>query len=132
MSIEDKPAAAPPRDAGRLYAPRFEAALNLLREERRAVVEVRRTILRDQDLRASDPGHHTQLCIQALREIQQLTRAIDVLDRMESGELIEVEAGRLTAPHLSGLPPIKPRQDAPARLGALRPASPPEPPRVRL
>lgn len=104
----------------RIYAPRFEAALNLLREELRATVEVRRTILRDHDLASTAPGHRDDLLIQTLREMQQYTRAIGVLDRMENGELIE-EALAVS------LPPIRARRDAPSRIMVLRPASLPEP-----
>lgn len=119
MSIEDEDRAEAGVGSG-LYAPRFEAALNLMREERRAAVEARLTILRDRDLEMSQPGHHHQLLVQTMREIGQLTRAIDVLDRMERGELIEEALA-------AALPPIRARRDAPMRIMVLRPASPAEP-----
>lgn len=114
------PAAGAMCASSTVATPRFEAALNLLREELRATMEVRRTILRDQDLQATHPGHRDDLLIQTLREIQQYTRAIGVLDRMENGELIEEELA-------AALPPIRPRGMGPERICVLRPASPPEP-----
>lgn len=94
------------------FAPRFEAAINLLREERRASVEVRRTILRDRDLAEADPGHHNALLVQTLKEVGQITRAISILERLESGDLVECE----TAPTM----PVLGRMSV--SKGELRPA----------
>lgn len=68
----------------------FEAALNLLREELRAVADTRRQILRDGDLERADPLHREQLLGQTMRELDQLSRAVGVLDRLQRGDLIEV------------------------------------------
>jgi len=97
-----------------------EAALNLCREELRAVVDVRLAVLNDEALKKADPGHRDDLLKQSRREIQQLSRAIGILDRIQTGELIEAD---MVAP----LPPLRVRAEAPARLSVLRRASPPEP-----
>lgn len=68
----------------------MEAALNLLREELRAVADTRRQILHDAELQATDPGHRDQLLTQTMRELDQLSRAIGVLDRIERGDLVEI------------------------------------------
>lgn len=70
----------------------FEAALNLLREERRAVEGVRAALMRDEDLRQSDPAHRDQLLVQTRAELAQITRAIALLSRVAAGELVEMEA----------------------------------------
>ena len=69
----------------RKSGPRFEAALNLLREQQRAVAAVRRQILADNDLRREDPGHRQDLLTQTLREIGQLSEAVTVLERVQAG-----------------------------------------------
>lgn len=70
---------------------RFEAALNRLKEERLAVIERRAGIERDEDLKASDHAHWRQLRAQTLLETGQLAAAIDLLERVSSGRLVEVE-----------------------------------------
>ena len=97
-----------------------EAALNLCREELRAVVDVRLAVLNDEALKKADPGHRDDLLRQTRCEIQQLSRAIGILDRIQTGELIEAE---MAAP----LPALRARGEAPVRLSVLRRASPPEP-----
>src|SRR5690606_29062321 len=69
----------------------FEAALNRLKEERLAVADAREHILRDEELKASDPDHRRQLLAQTLLELAQLGRTIDLLTRVQSGELIEMD-----------------------------------------
>ena len=64
----------------------FEAALNLLREQRRVVTDMRWDILRDEDLKRSDPEHRNQLLAQTQAEQTQLSAAITLLERV-------VEAG---------------------------------------
>lgn len=70
---------------------RFEAALNRLKEERLAVIERRDQIDKDAPLKAADVDHWRQLRGQTLLEIGQLGRAIDLLERVQSGALVEVE-----------------------------------------
>ncbi|WP_426036475.1 hypothetical protein [Brevundimonas sp. DC300-4] len=70
----------------------YEAALNRLKEERLAVRDIREAILADDALKASDPAHRRQLLSQTLLELGQLARAIDVLTRLETGELVEMDA----------------------------------------
>lgn len=84
----------------------MQAALNLLREERRAVIERLAAIEADAGLRADDGAHWRQLRSQARLEIGQIGRAIDVLERIEGGALREVEGRLLAAPP----PPPGPRQ----------------------
>lgn len=69
-----------------MSGPRFEAALNLLREQQRAVAAVRRQILSDDDLRREDPAHRQALLTQTLREIGQLSEAVTVLERVQAGQ----------------------------------------------
>lgn len=64
---------------GSIKAGRFEAALNCLMEERRAVQAARSGILRDQEMAARHPGERHQLLAQTQREIGQLTDAIALL-----------------------------------------------------
>lgn len=66
----------------------YEAAINLLREERRGVAEARRTLMRDEDLRQSAPAHRRQLLAQTQAEIVQLGRALDVLIALQDGDLV--------------------------------------------
>ena len=83
----------------------MQAALNLLREERRAVIERLAAIETDAVLKVEDAAHWRQLRTQARLEVGQIARAIDGLERIESGALREAE-GRLLAPP----PPPGPRQ----------------------
>lgn len=69
----------------------FEAALNLLREELRAVTAARRAIMSDRDLAAEDPRHRQQLLTQTMAEIGQHSRAIHLLERVASGDLVEMD-----------------------------------------
>lgn len=85
-----------------------EAALNRLKEERLAVADAREHILRDEALKASDPDHRRQLLAQTLLELGQLGRAIDLLTRVQAGELVEMD---LPAPAEPRAPP-PPRQTA--------------------
>lgn len=70
---------------------RFEAALNRLKEERLAVIGRRLDIDKDEALKASDNGHWRQLRSQTLLEVGQLGRAIELLERVQCGELVEVD-----------------------------------------
>jgi hypothetical protein len=70
---------------------RFEAALNRLKEERLAVIGRRLDIDKDDALKASDHAHWRQLRGQTLLEIGQLGRAIELLERVQSGDLVEVD-----------------------------------------
>lgn len=69
----------------------FEAALNRLKEERLAVADAREHILKDEALKASDPDHRRQLLAQTLLELGQLGRAIDLLARVQCGDLVEMD-----------------------------------------
>lgn len=82
----------------------YEAALNRLKEERLAVRDIREAILADEALRASDAEHRRQLLSQTLLELAQLGRAIDILTRLDSGELIEVEHGIAPLPEVPDIP----------------------------
>lgn len=88
----------------------FEAALNLLREERLAVQAARGAILRDSGLEISDPAHRDQLLGQTMAEMAQISRAITLLERVQSGELVEMDlpAPARREPVAEGDPP--PRQ----------------------
>jgi hypothetical protein len=70
---------------------KFEAALNRLKEERLAVIGRRLDIDKDAALKASDYGHWRQLRSQTLLEVGQLGRAIELLERVQCGELVEVD-----------------------------------------
>lgn len=70
----------------------YEAALNRLKEERLAVGDIRDQILKDDDLKGEDPAHRRQLLAQTLCELGELGRAIDVLTRLQSGDLVEMDA----------------------------------------
>lgn len=85
----------------------YEAALNRLKEERLAVADIRDQILRDETLKADDPAHRRQLLSQTLCELGELGRAIDVLTRLQSGDLVEMDAPEPTARTV-----IPPRQTA--------------------
>lgn len=69
----------------------FQAPLNTLREELRVVIDVRQQVLRDEQLAHDDPDHRRQLLTQTLVEISQLRAAVALLERLESGDLIELE-----------------------------------------
>jgi hypothetical protein len=69
----------------------YEAALNLLREELRAVTAARRAILSDRDLATADPVHHQQLLKQTMAEMAQHSRAISLLERVAAGLLVEMD-----------------------------------------
>jgi len=75
----------------------FEAALNLLREQRRAVKDVRWAIINDHDLAKSDPGHRSDLLAQTQAEQGQLTAAIELLEKVEAGDLLIVDASTAAA-----------------------------------
>ncbi len=66
----------------------FEAALNLLREQRRAVADVRQQIMSDAGLKAEDPKHHHALLVQTLAEIGQLGQAINTLVAVADGRVV--------------------------------------------
>lgn len=85
----------------------YEAALNRLKEERLSVGDIREQILKDEALQASDPAHRRQLLSQTLCELGELGRAIDVLTRLQSGDLVEMD---LPEPVQRPVPP--PRQTA--------------------
>lgn len=68
----------------------FEAALNLLREQQRAVLDVRRQIMSDAALKAEDPVHHHRLLVQTLAEVGQLGAAVRTLEAAEAGRVIVV------------------------------------------
>ena len=71
----------------------FEAALNLLREQRRTVKDVRWDIIRDEALKREDSAHHHQLLIQTQAEQTQLSSAITLLERVEAGDAVVVARG---------------------------------------
>jgi len=68
----------------------FEAALNLLREQQRAVLDVRQQIMSDADLKAQDPVDHHRLLVQTLAEVGQLGAAIRTLEAVEAGRFVVV------------------------------------------
>lgn len=70
----------------------FEAALNRLAEERLAVAEVRRQVLEDRELAASDPGHRRDLLAQTRAELAQLDAALDLLRQVQAGTVTVCEA----------------------------------------
>ena len=69
----------------------FEAALNRLREERLTVAEVRDQTLRDEKLRREDPAHRRQMLSQTMCELGEIGRAVDLLERVQAGELVEMD-----------------------------------------
>lgn len=87
----------------------YEAALNRLREERLAVRDIREAILADEGLKASDAAHRRQLLSQTLLELAQLGRAIDLLTRLEAGEVLVVEVTEAGPGDVFDVPEI-PRQ----------------------
>lgn len=86
----------------------FEAALNLLREQLRAVADVRRQIASDEALRAEDPKHQHALMVQTLNEMGQLGRAISTLEAVEAGRIL-VAPETVLRPRVAAadLPPIE-------------------------
>lgn len=70
---------------------KFEAALNRLKEEQLAVIGRRLDIDKDAALKASDYAHWRQLRSQTLLEVGQLGRAIELLERVQCGDLVEVD-----------------------------------------
>jgi hypothetical protein len=85
----------------------YEAALNRLKEERLAVADIHAQLLRDDALKTEDLAHWRQLLSQAVCEMGELGRAIDVLTRLQSGELVEMEPPEPTVRTV-----IPPRQTA--------------------
>lgn len=67
---------------------RFQAALNLLAEERRAVSDIRRQILADEALRLADPAHRSQLLTQTLHELSEIDDALGVMRSLNRGALL--------------------------------------------
>lgn len=86
----------------------YEAALNLLREQRRAVTDVRRQIASDEALRAEDPRHQHALMVQALAEICQLGAAIRLLEAANDGR-VTVLPETVARPRVAAadLPPVQ-------------------------
>lgn len=68
----------------------MQAALNILREQRRAVLDVHRQLLSDHALEAEDPAHRRQLLGQTLAEQRELSEAISLIQRVADGRLVEV------------------------------------------
>lgn len=94
----------------------YEAALNTLREERRAVSAARAQLLRDEDLRRDEPQHRNQLLAQTMAELAQLSRAITLLERVQAGDLVEMDLpGPAAAP-----PPTERRPPPPRQTGLIR------------
>jgi len=93
----------------------FEAALNTLREERRAVSAARAQLLRDEDLRRADPQHRNHLLAQTMAELAQHSRAITLLERVQAGDLVEMDLP-LTLP--SG--PMAPTSSPVRQTGLIR------------
>lgn len=75
----------------------MQAALNILREQRRAVMDVHRQILSDAALKAEDPAHWRQLAGQANAEAGELTAAITLLEKVMDGRLVEEPGAMLSA-----------------------------------
>jgi hypothetical protein len=92
----------------------MQAALNILREQRRAVVDVHRQILNDAALKAEDPAHWRQLAGQANAEAGELTAAITLLEKVMDGRVVE-EPGVVTPAPIGGW-----EQRGPGRLVAAR------------
>lgn len=90
-------------------APRFEAALNLLREQRRAVADVRRQVMGDEALKAEDPSHRRQLLVQTMAELNQLSDTITVLERVAQGLPADAPPAEPSRPRVASadLPPIQ-------------------------
>lgn len=94
----------------------YEAALNTLREERRAVAAARGQLLRDEDLRQADPRHRDQLLAQTMAELAQLSRAITLLERVQAGDLVEMGLPEPAPPPA----PLDRRPPAPRQTGLIR------------
>lgn len=76
----------------------MQAALNILREQRRAVLDVHRQLLNDRALEVEDPAHRRQLLAQSMAEHRELSEAISLIERVTDGRLVEVagkEEGRV-------------------------------------
>lgn len=86
----------------------FEAALNRLKEEKLAVEDIHAQLLKDEALKAEDLAHWRQLLSQAVCEIGEHGRAIDVLTRLQSGQLVEMDMPEPVVPRA----PEPPRQTA--------------------
>nr|WP_314525464.1 hypothetical protein [uncultured Brevundimonas sp.] len=101
----------------------FEAALNLLREQLRAVADVRRQISSDETLRAEDPKHQHALMVQTLNEMGQLGRAISTLEAVDAGRIV-VAPEIVLRPSVAAadLPPI---ERSSGLMGKIPPPSPP-------
>lgn len=93
-------------------ANKFEAALNVLREELRAVTAARRAILSDRALAAEDGAHHQQLLKQTLAEMAQHSRAIRLLERVQAGDLVEMDLPEPVPPRPFVQAPREARQTA--------------------
>ncbi|HAL06365.1 MAG TPA: hypothetical protein DCP26_03275 [Brevundimonas sp.] len=76
----------------------MQAALNILREQRRAVLDVHRQLLRDHALEAEEPAHRRQLLAQTLAEQRELSEALTLIERVMDGRLVEVAGEARPAP----------------------------------
>ncbi|QBQ49077.1 hypothetical protein [Brevundimonas naejangsanensis] len=76
----------------------MQAALNILREQRRAVLDVHRQLLRDHALEAEDPAHRRQLLAQTLTEQRELSVALSLIERVMDGRLVEIAGEPRPAP----------------------------------
>lgn len=76
----------------------MQAALNILREQRRAVLDVHRQLLRDHALEAEDPAHRRQLLAQTLAEHRELSAALTLIERVMDGRLVEIAGETRPAP----------------------------------
>ncbi|MGH7021288.1 MAG: hypothetical protein ACREEY_15515 [Brevundimonas sp.] len=90
----------------------MQAALNILREQRRAVLDVHRQILNDDALKVEDAAHWRQLAGQASAEAGELMAAITLLEKVMDGRLIE-EPGAMLPARIGGW-----EERAPGRLVA--------------
>lgn len=75
----------------------MQAALNILREQRRAVLDVHRQILNDAALKAEDSAHWHQLAGQAMAEAGELMAAVTLLEKVMDGRLVEEPGAMLPA-----------------------------------
>lgn len=76
----------------------MQAALNILREQRRAVLDVHRQLLNDRALEVEDPAHRRQLLAQTMAEQRELSEAISLIERVADGRLVEVAGKERPAP----------------------------------
>jgi len=76
----------------------MQAALNILREQRRAVLDVHRQLLNDRALEVEDPAHRRQLLAQSMAEHRELSEAISLIERVTDGRLVEVAGKEQPAP----------------------------------